>query len=316
MQIHVNRNGQQFGPYTVEEIQDFLQQGSLTVSDWAWHEGLADWVQISQLDLGKGSPQSVQSLAEVSPQTLETDEQIQETKGPTGEITADPGKAGVSVESAIERLRRLQRDRMPAGNKAHQHPGARSVQAAKDVSDKVRSPEVLDVPDSRKTKSKLIVPVVLGVCVAGLIGYSAVYFLSSSKKTPPKKIVPEAINNKAVDRLQKFGAHVTRDEDNQINGIQLSTNISAKGWELLVQLSNIQKLELVDCGVDDGNATNLGKFVHLRRLNLSGNPITDRSVDMLKTLTQLQMLDIRRTKVTKNGATALQAVLPDCVIDR
>ena len=314
MQIHVNCNGQQYGPYTPEELASYLQQGSISDGDWAWHEGLANWVQICQLDLRAGGLQTVQPAAVALPQATETPQQIQETKEPDDGTQTGPGNAGVSAESAMERLRRLQRGRMPASNKATQRPGARSGQG---VPKEVQPAEAFDVPEPKQSKGKLITVVGLGVCVAGLIGYAAVHFLGSpDDQPPPRKIVPEDVNSAAVARLQKFGAHVTRDQDNQINGIQFSSNsISTNGWKLLVQLSNIQKLELVGCGIDDVGAENLGKLVHLRRLNLSGNPITDKSADVLKTLKQLQVLNITETEVTKEGVLALQAVLPDCNID-
>jgi len=318
MQIHVNCNGQQYGPYTPEELAVYLQQGAISTSDWAWHEGLADWVQISQLNIGVGAIQTVQPAAENTP--------VPDAQAPTdsgGIQRSDEGAGGVSAESAMERLRRLQRDRMPGSDKASRRQGARSSKTDAPLSGKPQPVEAFDVPEPRQSKGKLIGMMGLGICAVGLVGYSAIHFLSPSGNLPAKVIVPPAINNEAVAKLEKIGAHVTRDQENQISGIQLSSNnisakgyISAEGWGILVQLRNIQKLELVGCGVDDGNATNLGKLVHLRKLNLSGNLISDKSVGVLQKLTQLQVLNIKNTKVTKKGATTLQAALPDCEIER
>ena len=49
MQIHVNKNGQQIGPYDLEEVNQYLEQGSLLPTDPAWHEGLAEWVPLNQV---------------------------------------------------------------------------------------------------------------------------------------------------------------------------------------------------------------------------------------------------------------------------
>ena len=54
MQVSLNRDGQQMGPYTVEQINEYLAQGSLLPTDYAWHEGLPDWVPITQIS-GVGS---------------------------------------------------------------------------------------------------------------------------------------------------------------------------------------------------------------------------------------------------------------------
>ena len=54
MQVTLNRDGQQMGPYTVEQINEYLAQGSLLPTDYAWHEGLPDWVPVTQIS-GVGS---------------------------------------------------------------------------------------------------------------------------------------------------------------------------------------------------------------------------------------------------------------------
>ena len=47
--IHISRDGQSFGPYTVEEARAYLAEGSLAPSDMAWQEGAAEWVPLEQL---------------------------------------------------------------------------------------------------------------------------------------------------------------------------------------------------------------------------------------------------------------------------
>ena len=54
MQVTINRDGQQMGPYTVEQINEYLAQGSLQPTDYAWHEGLPDWVRVAEIS-GVGS---------------------------------------------------------------------------------------------------------------------------------------------------------------------------------------------------------------------------------------------------------------------
>ena len=72
---------------------------------------------------------------------------------------------------------------------------------------------------------------------------------------------------------------------------------------------------MVGCGIDDAGIVNLRKFIHLKSLNLSENEITDKSVEVLKTLTQLEVLSVLKTQVTKNGVAALRAALPGCSIE-
>ncbi|MDD2708272.1 MAG: DUF4339 domain-containing protein [Verrucomicrobiae bacterium] len=49
MQILINRNGQQFGPYTPEECAVYLSDGTLLPDDLAWHEGLSEWFPLIKL---------------------------------------------------------------------------------------------------------------------------------------------------------------------------------------------------------------------------------------------------------------------------
>ena len=49
MQIYVNKDGQQFGPYTMEELQQYLQQGHFTAQDFVFYDGCQEWVAIAQV---------------------------------------------------------------------------------------------------------------------------------------------------------------------------------------------------------------------------------------------------------------------------
>jgi len=45
--ITVSRNGQQFGPYTVEQATAYFLSGHLSHADLAWQEGASKWVPLS-----------------------------------------------------------------------------------------------------------------------------------------------------------------------------------------------------------------------------------------------------------------------------
>jgi len=49
MNIFVNKNGQQLGPFSPEQINEYLAQGSLHPQDPAWHDGLAEWTQLTSI---------------------------------------------------------------------------------------------------------------------------------------------------------------------------------------------------------------------------------------------------------------------------
>lgn len=49
MQIQIDRNGERYGPYSIEEVNSYLANGTLLPSDNAWHDGMPDWVSVGQI---------------------------------------------------------------------------------------------------------------------------------------------------------------------------------------------------------------------------------------------------------------------------
>ena len=49
MEIFISRDGQQFGPYPVEQVRELLNQGILQANVLAWHEGLEGWILLGEL---------------------------------------------------------------------------------------------------------------------------------------------------------------------------------------------------------------------------------------------------------------------------
>lgn len=55
MQIHIARDGQPVGPFSLEEVNRQLATGTLSLSDQAWYEGAAGWAPLSQVPGVSGS---------------------------------------------------------------------------------------------------------------------------------------------------------------------------------------------------------------------------------------------------------------------
>jgi hypothetical protein len=49
MQIYINRGGQQFGPFTLEQVNQALVVGQLLPNDFAFCEGLQQWTPLEQI---------------------------------------------------------------------------------------------------------------------------------------------------------------------------------------------------------------------------------------------------------------------------
>ena len=57
MNITIARNGQQFGPYTIEQVNAFIASGQILYSDMALQEGASQWLPLSTV-LGVAPPPS------------------------------------------------------------------------------------------------------------------------------------------------------------------------------------------------------------------------------------------------------------------
>ena len=49
MDIHINRKGEQHGPYPEATARQFLEEGKLLPADLAWHAGTDGWKPLSEV---------------------------------------------------------------------------------------------------------------------------------------------------------------------------------------------------------------------------------------------------------------------------
>jgi stage V sporulation protein K len=49
MEIFVHRNKRQFGPFGIEEINQFIERGDFTLSDLAWYKGISEWTPLANI---------------------------------------------------------------------------------------------------------------------------------------------------------------------------------------------------------------------------------------------------------------------------
>jgi len=59
MQIYLLLNGEQVGPYSLEQIQEMLASGAVTPDAQAWYEALPEWTTVAQL-AGTGEEEVVE----------------------------------------------------------------------------------------------------------------------------------------------------------------------------------------------------------------------------------------------------------------
>jgi hypothetical protein len=70
MEYLVRRGEEQFGPYTLTELQEYVQSGRVLPGDMAKSEGLADWVPVSQILGNIPIPAAVPAVTAAPPQNL------------------------------------------------------------------------------------------------------------------------------------------------------------------------------------------------------------------------------------------------------
>lgn len=49
MAIYVSKNGHQIGPMSVSDAQEMVRAGTLIDTDWAWYNGLTEWIPLKQV---------------------------------------------------------------------------------------------------------------------------------------------------------------------------------------------------------------------------------------------------------------------------
>ena len=78
MQYRVSRNDQEFGPYTLEELQRYVAEGSVLPNDYVFNG--VEWLLVSQFledpHKGMATSQSISSIANLAPQNNFSNEHI------------------------------------------------------------------------------------------------------------------------------------------------------------------------------------------------------------------------------------------------
>jgi hypothetical protein len=105
MQIHIARNGQKMGPFSLEEVNRQLAAGILSVSDLAWYEGAAGWAALSTVPgISAGAPTAVPSAAPPAAAIGTAPAVIASTSGPmppAASVPAPPKTEPLAILSLI-----------------------------------------------------------------------------------------------------------------------------------------------------------------------------------------------------------------------
>lgn len=82
-QYHIERDGQQYGPFSADQIIEMLQSSQLIVTDNCWHDGIAEWTPLSEVfnfAAPAEPPPLLSTSATQAPVAIETHPKAKETK--------------------------------------------------------------------------------------------------------------------------------------------------------------------------------------------------------------------------------------------
>ena len=305
MQIHVTRDGQQFGPYSVEQVRELLGRGSLLTTDWVWYDGLPEWVQILQIEdfsADSAQPAAVEPVPTGEIQVPETEvDAPAQVYQPVAAI-----KGGINAAAIAARAQRLSKGQKstPRSGRSASAQQAAPIEAGKAGETSAISGRALRVG--------------VVVLLMGVIGVLVAMNLPKAKPKLVQLYVPKSTTDDVIEKLLKLeGAHLTRDANNEISGVTLTgVAVSSNGLKSLGELKNLRRLTLVNCSIGDDGLANLKGLTRLTLLDVSDNPITDKSVDVLKGLTALADLNLANTKISAGGAVDIKKALSACNIRR
>ena len=102
MEVYVSKGGQQYGPYTVEQLREYVQQGNFLTGDYACFDG-QNWVAIADVPGFGGQKFMEETLEKVKVLRKEID-----TKKLKTQIEIDGGinfeNAKIAIKAGVDIL--------------------------------------------------------------------------------------------------------------------------------------------------------------------------------------------------------------------
>jgi hypothetical protein len=102
MNIYIHKDGTQYGPYTLEQLQEYVQQGSFTLEDLACHDG-QNWIPVAQVPgIASAAPSPAQpaaqpkAAAKKKTSTAQAKQSVSSTAQPTQQASVQSAKSGGS----------------------------------------------------------------------------------------------------------------------------------------------------------------------------------------------------------------------------
>jgi hypothetical protein len=343
MQVTINRDGQQYGPYPIEDAAAHLATGGLLPTDWAWAEGMTDWAPLGQVVAAMQAPALAPAPVAAPVQPVATQPEVQPAAA--SPAAAQPMAAQPAAAASPAAVQPMAAQPAAAASPAAVQPIAAQPAAQlaspsqlsttpslASPSNLKTSPAAATSPNTKKAdnpktqagssgsglkglfagKRKLVFAVCGIVISAVVIGMQLTG--GEGEINIEKVEVNEPAANTAQTQLEKLGAQFDYDVNEQVNSVTIREKpITQAQFRLLLEFKNLQRISLVKCGIDDAALQGLKVLTKLSFLDVSGNPkVTDGCIDTLSTIKTLSTLNASDTGITSVGEEKLKEALPDC----
>lgn len=91
MTYYISRSGQQYGPYSVTELQNMIAQGQISPTDHAWGEGMASWAPVSEVLASASAPSQAPQPQAAQPQYQQQQQYQPQQAAPQPQYQQPPG---------------------------------------------------------------------------------------------------------------------------------------------------------------------------------------------------------------------------------
>ena len=302
MNLYVSRDGQTFGPYTVEQAHQYLNGGQLLTSDFALLEGSSEWKTLPEVlgilthQTGLGVPAS-QTLGENQDQSVSTRQE------PSSSRTEPKVKTTGRRSSSGKKSKKL---------KGLNQPQTIIVQPKKSIFSRIFSTilvfcfllflSIASIVGALFIMPDRVAPILrkFGVPVDEILSFSE--GINKSEKTvaiqEPKNISEILLDENTGNLLKSSGIRISSVENEKgvriISPADPEKSIQDLDLEILLVLNNhIVSLDLTDSRITDEGISTLLKFVNLKKLVLQGvEGITMEGIKRLQELNHLEYLNL------------------------
>ena len=115
----------------------------------------------------------------------------------------------------------------------------------------------------------------------------------------------------ARERVEQLGGTCRKNADGKIIGLVIENNdLSAEDMRFIAKLTDLESIRITGPSVDDEYVEPISALIKLKSVDIENSNITNKSLEMLKALPEVETLNLRRNLKFTDQAVALFAEFP------